>query len=154
MKINKIYNLVAESDIHRLFSDYYSSYLFLLPMIGRACKHCGTKMKGRADKQFCNYTCKNAYNYEQKQQGNPAIKAIDKILHKNHDIMVQIFKDEKRKYFKMPKLILSKMGFDFSYHTGIYLNSKGKTYHYVYDYAWMEFSNQEIMVVRGKGVVK
>ena len=109
-------------------------------------------MKGRADKIFCDTTCKNAYNYQKKQQKSDAVKTIDRLLHKNHDVMEQIFEDEKRKHFKLPKIILTKMGFDFSYHTGTYLNSQGKTYHYIYDYAWMEFSHQEIMVVRGKTV--
>lgn len=119
-------------------------------MIGENCKHCGKKMKGRSDKQYCDVTCKNAYNYQKKSSSSDAVKTIDKILHKNYEVMEQIFQNETRKYFKMPKIILSKMGFNFTYYTGTYLNSEKKTYHYIYDYAWMEFSLQEVMVVRGK----
>lgn len=107
-------------------------------------------MKGRADKVYCNTACKNGYNYERKKMGSMSVIAIDKILHTNHKIMEQIFEEEKRKYFRMSKIILSEMGFNFSYYTSTYLNSEKKTYHYIYDYAWMEFSNQEVMVVRGK----
>lgn len=108
-------------------------------------------MKGRADKQYCDTRCKNAYNYQQKQQqASDVVKTIDRILHKNYEIMEQVFKDEPRKYFKLPKITLSKMGFNFSYYTGTYLNSKDKTYYYIYDFAWMEFSLQEVMVVRGR----
>lgn len=121
-------------------------------MIGRKCRYCKAKMKGRADKLYCNTACKNAYNYEKKRVGSAAVRAIDKILHANHKVMERIFEGEKRKHFNMSKIALSKMGFNFSYHTGIYINSKGKIYHYIYDYAWMEFSNQEIMVVRGKKI--
>ncbi|MGK0389948.1 MAG: hypothetical protein ACI94Y_002693 [Maribacter sp.] len=109
-------------------------------------------MKGRADKQYCNTACKNAYNYEKKKTGSISVMAVDKILHANHKVMEQIFEGEQRKYFKLSKIALSNMGFNFSYHTGTYLNSKKKTYHYIYDYSWMEFSNQEVMVVRGKGI--
>lgn len=111
-------------------------------------------MKGRSDKMYCDISCKNAYNYKKQTEGMAVVMMVDKILHRNYSIMERIFADDKRKYFKMPKLALTKMGFDFNYYTGTYINSKGKTYHYIYDYAWMEFSNQEIMVVKGKGSIK
>jgi len=119
-------------------------------MVGKNCEICGNKMKGRSDKRFCSVKCKNEHHYNKRKAVADTVGTIDNILHQNHRIMLQLFEGEKRQYFKVPKLILSKMGFDFSYHTGIYINTKKKTYHYIYDYAWMEFSNQEIMVVRGR----
>jgi hypothetical protein len=46
------------------------------------------------------------------------------------------------------RLVLARTGFKFEYMTGIYLNKEGKMYHLVYDFAWMEFSNQKILIVR------
>jgi len=36
------------------------------------------------------------------------------------------------------------------YKNGLYHNKDGKIYHLVYDYAWMEFSSQQILVVKKK----
>ncbi|MFT4521683.1 MAG: integrase [Bacteroidia bacterium] len=38
--------------------------------------------------------------------------------------------------------------FRFKYQTHIQPNSKGKIYHYIYNVAWMEFSDDEILIVR------
>lgn len=57
---------------------------------------------------------------------------------------------EKRNKMTIARLELAKMGFNFDYITGIYANRQGKAYHNVYDFAWMEFSTQEILIVRGK----
>lgn len=54
----------------------------------------------------------------------------------------------KTKKVQFQKLVLIRAGFDFTHFTGTYLNNQGKVYHYVYDFAWMEFSTQEVMVVR------
>ena len=51
---------------------------------------------------------------------------------------------------KVPRLDLELRNFNFNYITGYYINKHGKVYHYVYDYAWMEFSTQEIMIVKKK----
>ena len=32
--------------------------------------------------------------------------------------------------------------------TGVYRNKEGQLYHIIYDYAWMEFSSQQVLVVR------
>jgi hypothetical protein len=55
---------------------------------------------------------------------------------------------EKRKKMMIDRLELDKMGFNFTYITRIYLNKEGKTYHYVYDFAWMEFSKQEVLIIK------
>ena len=40
------------------------------------------------------------------------------------------------------------------YITHYYKNSQGKTYNYVYDFAWMEFSDNEILIVRKRNANK
>ncbi len=119
-------------------------------MSGRICKNCNKNIRGRSDKKFCSISCKNAYHYQQKNSIPQAILVIDKILHKNHGIMSALFQTKHEYYFYVAKTKMTELGFNFSYFTGTYKNSKGKVYHYIYDYAWMEFSNQEIMVVKGK----
>ncbi|MGE5355858.1 MAG: hypothetical protein ACM3PT_06415 [Deltaproteobacteria bacterium] len=44
--------------------------------------------------------------------------------------------------------MLERKKFRFKYHTHTYINSKGKIYNYVYDLAWMSFSDDEILIIR------
>jgi len=49
---------------------------------------------------------------------------------------------------KVARIVLEKKKFRFKYHTHFHINSKGKTFHFIYDLAWMEFSDDEILIVR------
>ena len=42
---------------------------------------------------------------------------------------------------------LQDAGFHTKYSTTSAINSKGKTYYYIYNYGWMQFSEKEVMVV-------
>jgi len=46
------------------------------------------------------------------------------------------------------RLIISRTGFKFDFITGVYKNKEGKIYYLVYNFAWMEFSDQKILVVK------
>lgn len=48
----------------------------------------------------------------------------------------------------VPRILLDKMGFHFHYCTACYVNKQQKLYRYVYDYGWMEFSSQDILLIR------
>ncbi len=115
--------------------------------MARACLNCGIKLQGRADKKYCSLSCKNAFNATQRRQTRSVTRDVDRILHRNHEIL-QTIMGEKRKKMMIARLELTKMGFHFDYLTGIYTNRQGKTYHNVYDFAWMEFSNQEILIIK------
>ncbi len=52
---------------------------------------------------------------------------------------------------KVDRKVLDKKKFNFNYMTGYYINSKNKMYHLVYDFAWMEFSDGGILIIRRKG---
>ncbi|NJL76582.1 MAG: hypothetical protein HC892_17760 [Saprospiraceae bacterium] len=113
------------------------------------CIQCGQKMTGRADKKYCSDDCKNKYHQTYQTGAKSEVAQVDKILHRNRQILATIM-GEKRNKFTLARLDLDAMGFNFKYITGIYTNSQGKLYHYVYDFAWMEFSSQEVMIVRKK----
>ncbi len=74
---------------------------------------------------------------------------IDRILHRNRSILFELM-GENSKQRKMPRKILDKKKFNFKYHTHSYTNSRGKKYHYIYDFGWMEFSDQEVLIIRKK----
>lgn len=82
------------------------------------------------------------------------VRDVNRFLLKNRRVLENIFADEKENKLMVPRLLLEKMGFHFNYHTGSYINHAGKMYHYVYEFSWMEFSSQEIMLLRPKKKIK
>lgn len=115
----------------------------------RTCKICKSPIAGRSDKIFCSTTCKNEYHVKLRRATAEVVRETDKILHRNRSILLEeMGKNSQQK--KIDRLILEKKKFRFNYFTGSYVNSKGKRYHYVYDFAWMEFSDQEVLIVKRK----
>ena len=114
----------------------------------RPCPICGNNIVGRADKKYCSTSCKNKF-YAPSQRAKPdSIKTINRFLFQNYKIMASIFEDEKKKKIMVPRILLDKMGFNYNYCTGCYINNEGKLYHYIYEFGWMEFSTQQLMLIR------
>jgi hypothetical protein len=49
---------------------------------------------------------------------------------------------------KVPRILLEKKKFNFKFNTHWHINSKNKTFFWVYDFGWMSFSDDEILLVR------
>ncbi len=113
----------------------------------RACPICNTTITGRADKLFCTVRCKTFYHQRLRSETKTVAKDIDKILHRNHSILLEIMGKWSRKK-KISRLILENKNFNFNHITHFIVNSKGKTFYYVYDFAWMTFSDDEVLIVR------
>lgn len=111
------------------------------------CKICKKELKGRNDKLFCSVTCKSFYHRKLNETTRKETIPIDKILHRNRSILLEFIGKQKTQ-IKIKRLDLDKKKFNFKYHTHININSKGKLFNWLYDLAWMEFSNDEILIVR------
>lgn len=111
------------------------------------CKICKKIVEGRADKIFCSIRCKNEYHIKLRAVTTIAVKNINIILHRNRSILLEIL-GKHRFQLKINRILLEKKKFNFKYHTHFYINTKGKRYFHVYDLAWMEFSDDEILIVR------
>lgn len=51
---------------------------------------------------------------------------------------------------ELDRLVLTRTGFKYEYHTGTYLNQEGKTFRILYDYAWIDLTDKTILIVRKK----
>ncbi len=111
------------------------------------CKICNYEFKGRSDKQFCSVKCKNQYHTTLRKNTQKATLKIDAILHRNRSILFELMQGKTSEQI-MLRLVLEQKQFNFKYHTHANTNSKGKTYYWVYDFAWMSFSNDKILVVK------
>ncbi|MCF6308833.1 MAG: hypothetical protein L3J09_12905 [Flavobacteriaceae bacterium] len=113
----------------------------------KKCKICSNLIVGRNDKIFCSLRCKNYYHINLRKVTNIAALNIDRILHRNRSILLEIMgKNTIQK--KVNRIILEQKKFRFNFLTHFHINSKGKTYHWVYDFAWMSFSDDEIYILR------
>ena len=111
------------------------------------CKICSKEINGRSDKKFCSTRCKNYYHINLRKATAIAVKEIDKKLHRNRSILLEILGKRKTQN-KIPRIELEKRKFSFKYHTHININSVGKTYYFLYDIAWMEFSDDEVLIIK------
>lgn len=111
------------------------------------CKICSNPILGRSDKLFCSVKCKNYYHINLRKVTRVAVKEIDTILHRNRSILLEVL-GKRKLQITIERVLLEKKNYNFKYHTHININSKGKTYYYVYDFAWMKFSNDKILIVR------
>jgi len=115
------------------------------------CKICSKEITGRSDKKFCSEKCKNYYHTNLRRVTAIAVKEIDKKLHRNRSILLEILGKNKTQV-KVPRIELEKRRFSFKYHTHFNINTMQKTYYFLYDIAWMEFSDDEVLIVRRKTI--
>lgn len=113
----------------------------------KLCKICKNKLKGRSDKLFCSSKCKSYYHFKLKEVTKNATFEIDAILHRNRSILLEILGKQKTQ-LKILRLVLDKKKFNYKYHTHITVNSQQKIFYWLYDLAWMEFSNDEVLLIR------
>tara|TARA_B110000114_G_C14841332_1_gene296797 strand:+ start:62 stop:415 length:354 start_codon:yes stop_codon:yes gene_type:complete len=111
------------------------------------CKICKKEVEGRTDKKFCSVACKNYYHIHLRHASKQAAISINEYLKRNHGILLEQLGKNKSQV-KVYRNILEDKKFRFKYHTHSQINSKGKIFNYIYDLAWMEFSDDEILIVR------
>lgn len=115
----------------------------------KICLACGTAIKGRADKKFCNDYCRNNYNNGQKAKGSHSslVRNINNALLKNRKVLESVL-PEREETAKASKEKLLRLGYLFKYLTHIYTTKTGKTYYYCYDYGYLPLDNDWFLVVR------
>ena len=118
-----------------------------LPIHRRLCKLCKEPITGRADKIFCSVKCKSTYAHKLNATNNYATGRIDTILHRNRTILLELLGKNKTQK-KVSRDLLDKKKFHFSYITHYHINSQNKMVHYVYEFSWLVFSNQEVLIRR------
>lgn len=118
------------------------------PRTTHFCPMCGDKLAGRIDKIFCCSACKAQYHRNKAEERIPVTRKVDHILHRNWTILSELHNKVGKKKFFVEIAELNRKGFHLNYFTTCITNTKQKQYFYVYDFAWMEFSEKEVMVVK------
>lgn len=117
--------------------------------MSKTCKWCKSKLNGRSDKIFCSINCKNNYHVKLRQVTGIVTAPVDKILHRNRSILLEIMGKNKVQ-IKIERMVLDKKKFNFNYITGYSVNKENKVYQHVYDFSYMTFSDKTVLIIRKK----
>ena len=113
----------------------------------KLCLSCNKVLKGRTDKKFCDDYCRNNFNNLLKGDNNNYIRNINNALRKNRRILEAILPDGED-MAKANKDKLLQKEFQFKYYTHTYMNKKGNTYFFCYDYGYLPLENDWFLIVR------
>lgn len=113
----------------------------------KSCLQCGKTLRGRSDKKFCDDYCRNNYNNQLKAGSTNYMRNVNNALSKNRRVLEEtLTADQEMNKVKKEKLI--HMGFSFKYITHTYINKKGSTYFFCYDYGYLPLDNDWFLIVR------
>lgn len=104
------------------------------------CKDCGSALKGRIDKKFCNDHCRCNYNNMIHKNRNAELKHINAILRKNLVILGR-FHENGISRLSIDMLITA--GFNFGYFTHQLPGPGGEQYHCCYRFGYLQISDLE-----------
>ena len=111
----------------------------------RACLDCGSPLRGRTDKKFCDDQCRSTYNNRIKAESFSSLSPVNAILRKNYSILARLCPAGK---VRLKKDELLRYGFDLNYHTHLYETQTGNTYFFCYDYGYLKLENEVFLIVK------
>jgi len=115
-------------------------------IIERTCLECGTTLKGRRDKKFCDDQCRNAFNNKLNAEPSPEIRHINLILKKNRKILEDLLPPDGKT--KVSGKRLRELGFDQTFITHTYTTQAGSVYRYCYEFGYLPLENDYFLVVK------
>lgn len=102
------------------------------------CLQCGSLLKGRTDKKYCDLHCKSAYQYQIAKNGPDRFyNKVDNQLKLNRKLLKEYNKAGKA---IVRSKILIRRGFDPNFSTHYWKNQKGDVYLFVYEYGFLKKS--------------
>lgn len=111
----------------------------------KKCIECARPVYGRADKKFCSDACRSAYNNRLTGGSDKYVRKVNRILKRNHSILLQMNPEGKTKTYKEK---LFKAGFDFDYCTNTYVTKDGKEYRFCYDQGYLMLGSDYVLLVK------
>lgn len=110
----------------------------------RYCLECGTEVRGRLDKKFCDDQCRTQYNNRLNRKDATYVRAIILVLRRNRRILKALNPLGKAKV-SAEKMKLK--GFDFSYFTNTYKTRNGRCYFFCFDQGYLPLEKGYYLLV-------
>lgn len=112
----------------------------------KTCLHCKRSIRGRADKKFCNESCRNTYNNQVYSETLKVILSVNTILRKNRRILHHLLGTSSNSAV-VNKELLNQKGFQFNFFTGQLLTCSGQIYHCCYNLAYRLFTSDNVEII-------
>jgi hypothetical protein len=109
------------------------------------CLYCTEPLVGRSDKRFCNSACRNAFNNAKRITTFSVIKAVNKTLLKNFNILNHAWLCGE---IELSKTALIKRGYNMNYFTSIQYLGKGVEYKFCYDIGYSLLNENTIRILK------
>ncbi|UTW61153.1 hypothetical protein KFE98_14170 [bacterium SCSIO 12741] len=117
----------------------------------KVCQECGTEIRGRADKKYCDDSCRNAwFNRHNRTTGN-YMRKVNRILKNNRRILEEL---NPKGTSKSTRKVLHREGFNFDFYTNIYRTKTGKEYHFCYEQGYLDIGNGHYALVLKKDYIE
>jgi hypothetical protein len=113
------------------------------------CRICKKVFIGRKGKMYCSPACKAIYHQKLNVVTEEATRDIDKILHRNRKTLLEIM-GKASAIKRVDRALLDNKKFNWHFITHTHINSQGKIVNYVYDYSYIIFSDQEVLIKKVK----
>lgn len=120
--------------------------LIYMETIEKQCIYCAKRIRGRADKKFCDCSCRTSFHNIQNGNTNNCVRRINGMLQKNRKILAQIHDTFPRKK-TIPIHWLYSHGFNLAHFTHQQKHLKLGTYTCCYDYGYKLIGKYEIAVI-------
>ncbi len=104
-------------------------------MENKCCMQCGSPMKGRRDKKFCDDHCRNNYNNLLHLNTTSMMRKVHQVLRKNRRILEKALAKAKQSD-RIPLDSLLEEGFLPIYHTKSGSDEQGRSYFFCYEYGF------------------
>jgi predicted nucleic acid-binding Zn ribbon protein len=118
----------------------------LINLSPKYCICCEKQVRGRTDKKFCCDACRNNYNNRLKAETTNLVRNINHALTKNRRILEGFLRDDKATKVSASNLLHN--GFQFKYFTHQYINKKGNTYCFCYDFGYLPVDNNCYLLIK------
>lgn len=114
------------------------------------CKNCGTLLRGRVDKQYCDDACRSQFHRTHRQPVSRKLQQIQRILRRNHRILADLVEASP---CRIKKRELLDRGFLFQYFTHQRGKCWGKKLVGLYD-LWYQIKRHEIILYPKKEITR
>ena len=108
------------------------------------CLECGTQLKGRLDKKFCDDQCRYLFNNKKKRQHEMGIINVNRILRKNRTILKSLNPIGKT---TIRRTLLENTDFNFYFFTHQFRNDNGLLYYFIYEFGYAKLPDDKILLV-------
>lgn len=108
------------------------------------CLECGTPLRGRRDKKFCNESCRNQFHNHVNADQSQTIREINNGLRRNRRILIELVQQGKK---TIQRSILARKGFDFELITAMQEKRSGTHCYCCYEYGYIPLDENRFQLI-------